>query len=79
MTMNRPSLAMQLGALRHCVAYAGSQGVSDSIIASAEAGIASMTFLRDHRNAFIALMSVLQAFPNAELEGVADVSEIDSD
>ena len=76
---NRPSLAMQLGALKHCVAHAGSQGVSDSIIASAEAGIASMTFLRDHRNAFIALMSVLQAFPNAELEGVTDASEIDSD
>jgi hypothetical protein len=74
---NRPSLAMQLGALRHCVAYAGSQGIGDEVVRNAEAGIASMTFLRDHRDAFVALMSVLQAFPDAELEGAENVGEAD--
>lgn len=76
--MSRPSLAMQLGALRHCVAYAGEKGVGSETIAAAEAGIASMTFLRDHRDAFIALMTVLHAFPDAELEGAENVSEVDS-
>lgn len=76
---NRPSLAMQLGALRHCVAYAGEKGVGAETIANAEAGIASMTFLRDHRDAFVALLSVLNAFPDAEIPEVADVGEVDRD
>jgi hypothetical protein len=71
--MTRPSLAMQLGSLKHCVAFAGSQGVTDSIIKSAEAGIDSMTFLRDHREAFVALLKVMQAFPDAEIVCVRDM------
>jgi hypothetical protein len=74
---NRPSLAMQLGALRHCVALAGSQGVSDTILKSAEEGISSFTFLRDHRDAFVALLMVLKSFPDAEIGGVDDDREAD--
>jgi hypothetical protein len=69
---NRSSLAMQLGALKHCVAFAGQQGVSETIISAAEHGITSMTFLRDHRDAFVALMLVLQSFPDATIEGAQD-------
>lgn len=68
--MTRPSLAMQLGALKHCVSYAGSQGIGDDVVRNAEAGIASMAFLRDHRDAFVALLTVLHAFPDAALEGI---------
>jgi len=70
----RISLSLQLGALKHCVAYAGQHGVSDSIIKSAEAGIASFTFLRDHENAYKALQKVMQTFPGVLVEGVDYVS-----
>jgi uncharacterized protein (DUF1499 family) len=71
---DRPSLSMQLGALKHCVAYAGQQGVSESIIQSAEAGIASFTFLRDHEEAYKALQKVMQTFPGSVVEIVENVS-----
>lgn len=67
--MTRPSLAMQLGALRHCVAYAGSQGISAEVVSAAEAGIESMTYLRDHRDQFLAFQRIVNAFPGAKPEG----------
>jgi hypothetical protein len=65
---------MQLNALRHCVAFAGSQGVSDTIIKDAEAGVQSFTFLRDHADAYKALLKVMEAFPGSLVEGVENVS-----
>lgn len=67
--MTRPSLAMQLGALRHCVAYAGSHGIGEDVVRNAEAGIESMTYLRDHRDAFLAFQRIVNAFPGAKPEG----------
>jgi hypothetical protein len=75
--MSNPSLSMQLGALKHCVAFAGQQGVSDTVLKSAEAGVQSFTFLRDHSEAFKALLHVLNAFPDVMIEGVEDASEAD--
>ena len=76
---NRPSLAMQLGALQHCVAYAGKQGLSDSIVKNAEAGIATMTFLRDNRDTFLLFHTIMRAFPGSVIEGAEDVGEVDRD
>lgn len=75
--MSKPSLDMQLGALKHCVAYAGKQGLSDSIIKSAEVGIATMTFLRDHRDVFLTFYTILQAFPGSRVEQLETESYTD--
>lgn len=68
----RHSLSMQLQALMHCVAYAGERGVGPDILAAAEQGVASMKFVRDNKDAFLALRNILNTFPDAMIEGQTD-------
>ena len=65
------SLAQQHQALMHCVAFAMSD-VSETVIEAAEEGVNSFRFLRDHRDAFVALHRVLERFPEAEIEVLTD-------
>jgi hypothetical protein len=71
------SLAQQHQALMHCVAmWASAQNVvtdGDSIREAAEEGVNSFRFLRDNRDAYVALLNVLRTFPDAEVDGVRDM------
>lgn len=70
------SLAQQHQALMHCVALVGqSKAEDDTILEAAEEAVNSFRFLRDHRDAYVALLKVLQAFPDAQIEILEGVDE----
>jgi hypothetical protein len=63
---------MQLNALMHCVAYAGKSGIGPETLEAAEEAVNSMRFVRDNRDAFIALRDIMNAFPGALIERERD-------